>query len=196
MISSRRQSIRYTFTGVILTIRTLSTTLRFLSCDYLLDGSNHQIRSLEHDVVTTVGGNDVCAVGREIDQILLQALPGGIDLFTSCDDHQRKVPQRVLCSRSMHLGGAFIPRGPLVIPGSTEASLIYLGPQLSCTADGYWRINLSKKPNKRITPNGARPEHMESCFCPSSRSCCSVGKRTNASSCEASTSTIPTTSCG
>ncbi len=37
--------------------------LHFLSCHHLFDGSNHQIRLVEHDGMTALGGNEVGAIG-------------------------------------------------------------------------------------------------------------------------------------
>ena len=61
-------------------------------CDDLPDGSDDQIRLVEHDGMTAHWGDDVGAIGWETGKVILQGLPGGIEIFPMGDDHQGQVP--------------------------------------------------------------------------------------------------------
>ena len=43
-----------------------------ISSKYLFDRRNDEIRLVELDIVPTAGGNYLCTIGRETDEILLQ----------------------------------------------------------------------------------------------------------------------------
>src|SRR5215469_16772917 len=83
-----------------------------LSREYLFDGRDDEVRLLELDLVVAARGDNLFAVGRETGEVLLQSLPGCIDLRTSRQHYQWKAPQGM--SSGTDLGGTHIKRRGLI----------------------------------------------------------------------------------
>src|SRR5207244_11349717 len=68
---------------------------------YPFDGIYYKIRLVEHDVVPAVGGDDIGAVGREAGKVLLQGLPGCIEVFSMdrSEEHTSELqsPDHLVC---------------------------------------------------------------------------------------------------